>query len=146
MAQKLVDTENIEFYMLIERMQDINGRLVRDTAKLHDQQVIEDENIEKKHDEDKLQRKRKTEIRQRDKTSKEEWIVKKAEAMTNFDEERTGFSEKLANLKKEFEPKLQAKAEEIAALDMESKDLRQFLDNEQAVKLDLDAIQELVNN
>jgi len=66
--------------------------------------------------------------------------------MTNFDEERTGFSEKLANLKKEFEPKLQAKAEEIAALDMESKDLRQFLDNEQAVKLDLDAIQELVNN
>ena len=53
MAQKLVDTENIEFYMLIERMQDINGRLVRDTAKLHDQQVIEDENIEKKHEEDK---------------------------------------------------------------------------------------------
>jgi len=66
--------------------------------------------------------------------------------MTNYDEERTGFSEKLANLKKEFEPKLQAKAEEIAALDMESKDLRQFLDNEQAVKLDLDAIQELVNS
>ena len=66
--------------------------------------------------------------------------------MTEFDEERTGFSQKLKALKEEFEPKLQAKAEEIATLDMESKDLRQFLDNEKAVQLDLDAIADLVKN
>ena len=36
MAEKLVATENIEFYVLVERMQDINRRLERDTSNLND--------------------------------------------------------------------------------------------------------------
>ena len=34
MAEKLVETENIEFNVLVERMQEINRRLVADTANL----------------------------------------------------------------------------------------------------------------
>ena len=64
---------------------------------------------------------------------KEKWIVDKSKAITEFDDQRTEFSEKHKALKAEYEPKLNAKAEEIAKLDMESKDLRSFLDNEKAV-------------
>ena len=43
MAQKLVETENIEFYVLVERMQNINRRLEEDTAYLLEKQKEEDE-------------------------------------------------------------------------------------------------------
>ena len=42
MAQKLVETENIEFLVLVERMQNINARLEDDTDKLNKQKEIED--------------------------------------------------------------------------------------------------------
>ena len=45
MAQKLVETENIEFLVLVQRMQEINRRLVADTEYLKDQKAKEDREI-----------------------------------------------------------------------------------------------------
>ena len=38
MAQKLVETENIEFYVLVQRLQEINFRLTKDTHQLIEEQ------------------------------------------------------------------------------------------------------------
>ena len=46
MAQKLVETENIEFYVLVQRMQEINRRLESDTENLLKVKVIEDQKID----------------------------------------------------------------------------------------------------
>lgn len=46
MAEKLVETENIEFNVLVERMQEINRRLVSDTASLKKMKAAEDQKID----------------------------------------------------------------------------------------------------
>lgn len=46
MAQKLVETENIEFLVLVQRMQEINRRLEEDTARLKDKKLEKDCEIE----------------------------------------------------------------------------------------------------
>ena len=45
MAQKLVETENIEFYVLVQRLQEINFRLTKDTHQLIEEQEREEENM-----------------------------------------------------------------------------------------------------
>ena len=44
-AQKLVETENIEFYVLVQRLQNINFRLEQDTIFLKEEQVKKDAEI-----------------------------------------------------------------------------------------------------
>ena len=46
MAEKLVETENIEFNVLVERMQEINRRLVADTANLKKMKAVEDQKVD----------------------------------------------------------------------------------------------------
>jgi len=46
MAQKLVDCENIEFFVLVQRMQEINSRLVSDTTTLVKMKQVEDGKID----------------------------------------------------------------------------------------------------
>jgi len=46
MAQKLVETENIEFFVLVQRLQEINSRLEQDTTKLQENKVQEDSKME----------------------------------------------------------------------------------------------------
>ena len=44
-AQKLVETENIEFFVLVQRLQNINFRLEQDTIFLKEEQVKKDAEI-----------------------------------------------------------------------------------------------------
>jgi len=72
MAQKLVETENIEFYVLCERMQDINKRLEEDTAKLLKARENEDSKIEGENMSITLVRKRNLQMRRGYKVEKKE--------------------------------------------------------------------------
>ena len=54
-VQKLVETENIEFVVLVSRLQEINARLVKDTEHLKKVKIEEDAKMEdKKKDFDTL--------------------------------------------------------------------------------------------
>ena len=44
-AQKLVETENIEFFVLVQRLQNINFRLEQDTEFLQEEKVKKDAEI-----------------------------------------------------------------------------------------------------
>lgn len=88
MAQKLVETENIEFYVLVERMQDINSRLEKDTAKLLAEKENEDKRIEEEEQKVRITRKRKLEDRRKAKGQKEDWLEKKKEAIETTDKQR----------------------------------------------------------
>lgn len=88
MAQKLVETENIEFYVLVERMQDINSRLEKDTAKLLAEKENEDKKIEEEEQKVRITRKRKLEDRRKAKGQKEDWLEKKKEAIETTDKQR----------------------------------------------------------
>ena len=48
MAQKLVETENIEFFVLVQRLQEINARLEKDTEELIVKKAEEDKKTEEK--------------------------------------------------------------------------------------------------
>ena len=61
----MVETENIEFYVLVERMQDINARLEKDTAKLVAEKENEDKKIEDAEKTVRIHRKKKLEERRR---------------------------------------------------------------------------------
>lgn len=68
----MVQTENIEFYVLCERMQSINERLVEDTAKLLEAKALEDSKIEGEQMSVNLVRKRNLEVRRGYKIEKKE--------------------------------------------------------------------------
>ena len=70
MAEKLVVTENNEFHVLVERMQDINSRLEKDTAKLLAEKENEDKKIEDEEQKVRITRKRKLEDRRKAKGQK----------------------------------------------------------------------------
>lgn len=97
MAEKLVATENIEFYVLVERMQDINRRLERDTSNLNDQKEKEDGSIETKATELNQTRKTNMDKRRNQKVRKEENQGKKQEAIetTEFQRNDAGMCEQL---------------------------------------------------
>ena len=85
MAQKLVEAENIEFYVLVDRLQDINQRLEKDTTFLLDRQQkiegdIEDENFGVKDLRDRELKKRR-----KAKVEKESWQGQKADALETYD-------------------------------------------------------------
>ena len=84
----MVETENIEFYVLVERMQDINSRLEKDTAKLLAEKENEDKKIEEEEQKVRITRKRKLEDRRKAKGQKEDWLEKKKEAIETTDKQR----------------------------------------------------------
>ena len=81
MAQKLVETENIEFYVLVERMQEINYRLEKDTAMLRDQKEEEDKKMEADQNGLLKEREKQSKNRVRSKITKDEWLEKKSTAV-----------------------------------------------------------------
>lgn len=68
-----MDTENIEFYVLVERMQDINRRLEKDTAYLKEEKEKEDGRIESENGGLKVLRDRNLKNLRRAKKEKEDW-------------------------------------------------------------------------
>ena len=96
MAQKLVETENIEFLVLVQRMQDINKRLENDTAKLKATKQSEDAKIEEAGDTLKRTRDRNLNIRRDVKAEKKDWIEKKTAALKKFEDQRLSFGKLLA--------------------------------------------------
>ena len=96
----MVETENIEFYVLVERMQDINSRLEKDTAKLLAEKENEDKKIEEEEQKVRITRKRKLEDRRKAKGQKEDWLEKKKEAIETTDKQRedAGKYSKAANV------------------------------------------------
>ena len=88
MAEKLVVTENNEFHVLVERMQDINRRLEKDTTFLLREKENEDKKIEDEEKKVKLVRERNLKNRRQAKKEKEEWLGKKKEAIETTDHQR----------------------------------------------------------
>jgi len=83
MAQKLVETENIEFYVLVQRLQEINSRLEQDTAKLQETKIQEDSKMENEGAGLKALRDKQKRNRERAKHMKQEWLEKKHLALQN---------------------------------------------------------------
>ena len=77
MAQKLVEAENIEFYVLVDRMQDINWRLEKDTAFLLEEQTKFEANMEDENFGVKDLRDRELKKRRKAKDEKEKLLVQK---------------------------------------------------------------------
>ena len=127
MAQKLVETENIEFFVLVERMQDINQRLEKDTAFLLEERSKVDENLENENFGVKDLRDRELKKRRKAKEQKEEWLGKKTEAMETYDDQVGDFEAKMTALRNEFEPRIEKKKTEIAEKGEDKRDLLEFM-------------------
>ena len=86
MAQKLVETENIEFFVLVQRLQEINARLEKDTEELIVKKAEEDKKTEEKGAELEMIRKKQLKNRKGIKIQKEDWLKKKAAAFQTEEE------------------------------------------------------------
>ena len=133
MAQKLVETENIEFYVLVDRLQDINRRLEKDTAKLLEQKEKEDANIEEHNRSLRDVRGRNLEKRRNAKVKKEDWLGQKAAAIQTTENQRTDADANIKALRAKYEPLIDAKNLQISKLKAEKEELQEFITEEEKI-------------
>ena len=91
-AQKLVETENVEFYVLVQRMQEINARLEKDTAYLQKQKEAEEAKTTELGNEEQDLRKQKAKKLRTAKQEKEQGLLDKEQAIQNFENQKKDFS------------------------------------------------------
>jgi len=130
MAQKLVETENIEFLVLVQRMQDINRRLESDTQNLQQVKDVEDSKIEGERQTVDQMRKRNTKARADLRNQKKDCQDAKEEAMNTAKNQRSEYEIRMEELRSKYEPKLEAQRKKIAELEAVKADLEDFKDRE----------------